>query len=200
VTIRAIRPDDRDALRAGFHKLSPQSRYRRFQGHVGDLSAAMLRYLTEVDGTEHFAIVAVLEQKAILGLPHVLLERWRPANEIVGVARIIRLRGSTAEIAITVADALQGRGFGADLFKLLVEHAHRSNIDTLVAHVLPDNAPMLRLLRAGGDVTSSGDGTVTVSLGKRPASTRRRRRTPRAFRVGRVNFVLAVRWLRLTSR
>ncbi len=201
VTVRAIRPDDRDALRAAFHKLSPLSRYRRFQGHLSDLSPAMLRYLTEVDGDEHFAVVALLERPrrpALRALPGALFERWQAPPEIVGVARLIRLRPDTAEVAITVADALQRKGLGARLLSILVTHARRSGVETLVAHVLADNTPMRELLSKVGVVRPVDHDTVTVALPKK--SARRadaRRRAARAWRAGGVRFVLALRWLRI---
>ena len=43
IYLRLIGPDDKDALRAGFDRLSPASRYARFLGHVGDLTASMWR-------------------------------------------------------------------------------------------------------------------------------------------------------------
>ena len=203
LTVRQIRPDDRDALRAAFHKLSPESRYRRFQGHVSDLSPAMLRYLTEVDGSDHFAVVAVLERRGGAPLlPFASFVRRRASAELVGVARLIKLPSNMAEVAITVADAFQGRGLGAELMEILVKQARKSGIDTLVAHVLSNNEPMMRLLRTAGPVRSLGDGAVAATLARRDtrAIDRGRRRRLRALRVGRVNFVLAMRWLRSQRR
>lgn len=201
VTVRAIRPDDRDALRAAFHKLSPQSRYRRFLGHLSDLSPAMLRYLTEVDGVDHFAVVALLERPrrpALMALGGALFERWQAPPEIVGVARLIRLRPDTAEVAITVADAFQRKGLGARLLSILVAHARRTGVDELVAHVLAENKPMRELLSTVGVVRSVAQDTVTVILPKKSSRTAGgRRRAARAWRAGGVRFVLALRWLRI---
>jgi len=59
VTVRPIRPQDAVALRAGFERLSEESRYRRFLSPMQDLSGSMLRYLTEVDHHDHEALIAV---------------------------------------------------------------------------------------------------------------------------------------------
>ena len=58
ITLRPIQPDDGDALRAAFARLSPESRYRRFFSSVNELSDAVVHYLTHVDGRDHVAIVA----------------------------------------------------------------------------------------------------------------------------------------------
>ena len=58
VRLRLIRPDDKDRLRAGFARLSPESRYLRFFVPKSTLTDAELVYLTETDGVDHVAIGA----------------------------------------------------------------------------------------------------------------------------------------------
>jgi GNAT superfamily N-acetyltransferase len=158
-TIRGIRPSDRDALREAFLALSPATRYRRFQAHFSDLSPAMLTYLTEVDNLDHVAVVAVAAGPG----------KDMPV-EIAAVARVIRLRDDrrAAEVAITVADALQGQGLGSRLLEVLVEAARERGIERLVAHVLDGNAPMRRLLAKNGTVVPERDGLITLTLIRRP--------------------------------
>ena len=71
---------------------------------------AELRYLTEVDGHDHVALVAESE-------------RW--PGTIVAVARYVRLDDDpdTAEAAIVVADMLQGLGLGTLLAERLAAAA-----------------------------------------------------------------------------
>lgn len=135
LAIRGIEPSDRDALRAAFRRLSPASRYQRFHAHLSDLREPMLDYLTRVDGIDHFAVVALAGA-----------ERRRRPPKIVGIARLIRLDARTAEVAVTVADDHQGVGLGVHFMEILLDHARRTDVDTLVAHVLPTNRAMLRLL------------------------------------------------------
>jgi len=61
VVLRDIRRSDAEELRRAFLALSSESRYRRFFGALTDLDEAALRYLTEVDGMNHVAIIAVVE-------------------------------------------------------------------------------------------------------------------------------------------
>ena len=57
--VREIRPTDKAALSDALHRLSDETVYRRFLSPKPDFSAAELRYLTEVDGWNHHALVAV---------------------------------------------------------------------------------------------------------------------------------------------
>ena len=152
VTLRLIRPDDGEPLRQGFSRLSPTSRYRRFLTVMSELSDEMVRYLTEVDGVDHVAIVATtdsLDLKTEIGL---------------GVARVIRLEGepTVAEAAVTVSDEAQRKGIGRLLVRTVAEAALERGVRTIRAEVLATNAPMRRLLDEVGAVVRSGDGTTLV--------------------------------------
>ena len=98
VRIRPIVPEDKALLVAGFERLSPESRYRRFMAQVDRLTDEQLVYLTEIDYHDHYALMA-------LDLDH---------GPGIGVARYVRLRGEpeVAEAAVTVIDDYQGRGLG----------------------------------------------------------------------------------------
>jgi hypothetical protein len=46
VDVRPIEPRDKDVMRDGFARLSPESRYERFLSPLDQLSNSMLRYFT----------------------------------------------------------------------------------------------------------------------------------------------------------
>jgi GNAT superfamily N-acetyltransferase len=151
-TLRLIRPDDSEALRAGFTRLSPTSRYRRFLSGMSELSDDMVRYLTEVDGINHVAVVAStdsLDLKSEIGL---------------GVARFIRLADepTVAEAAVTVSDDAQQKGLGRLLVRAVAEAALERGVQTIRAEVLATNEPVRRLLDEVGAVVRSDDGTTLV--------------------------------------
>src|SRR4051812_50143205 len=56
--VRPIEATDKAMLAAGLTRLSETSRQKRFLGPKPRLTTAELRYLTEVDGHDHFAVVA----------------------------------------------------------------------------------------------------------------------------------------------
>jgi RimJ/RimL family protein N-acetyltransferase len=132
--VRPIAPDDKALIQDGLRRLSPESVQRRFLGHKRALTAAELRYLTEVDGRDHIALVAV--------------DADDPAT-LVGVARCVRLADSpdTAEMAIVVGDRWQGLGLGHRLAEALARAAEAVGIRRFSAVVLSDNLPAQRLLR-----------------------------------------------------
>lgn len=154
ITIRPIVPEDRDELRREFQLISPQTRYLRFLGVVGELSDETLTYLTCVDQRAHIALVAVMTS------PDLKTERG------VGVARLIRLKNdpTVAEAAITVVDDLQKHGIGSAL-ALELEHAARAcGIRHIRADVLEGNAAMRGILKsAGAQRVDAGESPGTIS-------------------------------------
>lgn len=153
--IRPIEPGDKQRLQAGLRLLSPRSRYLRFHAGVGQLTDEQLRYLTEVDGRDHVAWVA--------------LNPDEPDEPGMGVGRYVRLRDEpdVAEAAVTVADRYQGRGLGTLLLGMVARSAVENGIRTLRHHVLAENESMLGLL-ADLPATCSEEGQgvyrVDVSL------------------------------------
>jgi RimJ/RimL family protein N-acetyltransferase len=133
IRVRPIRSRDKALLAAGLQRLSDETIRRRFLAAKPRLSASELRYLTEVDGSSHIALVAVAADD-----PQCL----------IGVARSVRLVDTpdTAEMAIVVADSWQGRGVGTALAELLSDAAHATGIRRIAAVMLADNDPARRLM------------------------------------------------------
>ncbi len=134
VEIRPIRADDKARLAAGHARLSPESQRRRYLAAKPRLTAADLRYLTEIDGHDHVALVAVFAERPEL---------------IVAVGRFVRLAGDpeAAEFAIVVGDELQGQGLGSHLAELLAERAVAEGVKRFTATTETDNEPAQRLIR-----------------------------------------------------
>ena len=126
VLLRPIRPDDKLGLDAAFARLSPESRQLRFLGPKPRLTRSELRYLTEVDGCDHVALVAV------------------PAHApafIMGVGRYVRdpERPDRAEVAVVVGDPIQGQGLGRHIGLALADVARESGIRRFTATMLSHN-------------------------------------------------------------
>src|SRR5215212_7941991 len=139
-TIREIRADDKEQLAAGYARLSERSRLRRFLSPKPRLTSSDLRYLTEVDGINHFAIVATI------------------GEDIVGVARWVRLHDDPeeAEAAIVVGDPHQGKGIGKMLARELADGARARGIRRIRASILSDNPPAHALMRVIGERLTDG--------------------------------------------
>jgi RimJ/RimL family protein N-acetyltransferase len=147
VLVRSIRSTDTRLLAEGFARLSDRSRRMRFLGQKEELSAAELRYYTQVDHHDHEALAAL-----------------DPAGgRGVGVVRYVRDADDpqAAEIALTIADDWQGRGLGTELLARLSYRARQEGICRFTAVVASDNVPMGMLLRSV-DARESGRGFGTV--------------------------------------
>lgn len=150
VWVRPIVPADSAALAEGFAQLSLESRSRRFLTAVPALSPRTLRYLTEVDYINHFALVVWTSEEP---------------EQLIAVGRYIRLteRPEAAEMAATVGDAYQGRGVGTLLMQSLIAVAQAAGISTFVASVRQDNAAM-RALLSGARSHPEGSGVLGYEL------------------------------------
>lgn len=132
--IRPIRPDDGARLQVAHERLSPESRYRRFLAAKPHLNSHEVRYLVDIDGSSHVALVATGPDDA----------GW-----ILGVGRYVRLPDDpeAAEFAIVVADHIQGEGLATQLLERLADAAVRNGFTRFQATVLADNEPAHRLVR-----------------------------------------------------
>jgi putative redox protein len=148
--VRAITPDDKEAMAEGFEHLSEESRYRRFLAPHAQLTPAELRYFTEVDHHDHEAVVATEPD----------------THDGIGVARYVRSVDdpTVAELAVAVVDEWQGRGVGTRLVSALADRAREEGITSFSALVLADNEVMLNLLHELGrvEVVHSELGTVEL--------------------------------------
>jgi acetyl coenzyme A synthetase (ADP forming)-like protein len=141
IHLQAIRPDDKQRLRAFFERLSSRSIYFRFFQTKQRLTDEELHYFTELDFTRDVALIATL--------------REGQEEHIVGVGRYFRINQdgqptTHAEVAFTVADAHQGRGVGTLLLEHLAAIARMQGIDTFEAYVLGENNRMLQVFDTSG--------------------------------------------------
>jgi GNAT superfamily N-acetyltransferase len=153
LAIRPVRPDDKEAIAAGFERLSPESRYRRFFAPLQRLTARDLEYLTDVDHHDHEAVIGF---DAATGDP-------------VGVARYIRSDVPTeAEVAVTVIDDWQGRGAATALLDRLVVRARDEGIRHFLALVLTENMDAIelfeRLAPSGSEHRRSASGHLELVI------------------------------------
>jgi acetyltransferase len=134
ILVRRIRPDDKELLARGLQQLSELSVQRRFLSPKHSFTRAELRYLTEVDGHDHVALVAE--------------SPTQPVRRLIGVGRFVRLREDpeAAEVAIVVADVWQGRGVGSALARELAARARGLGIKRFTATMAADNVAAQRLM------------------------------------------------------
>jgi len=135
--LRSIRPDDKERLKDFFYKLSPKTRYLRFQYAKEHISDAELKHFTEVTPPERYAYVAAIGEAE--------------KEQIVAVARWDALADKkTAEVAFTVQDNIQLHGIGTLLLEELARAALASNITIFRAQVLDENIHMMEVFDESG--------------------------------------------------
>ncbi len=151
VSIRAVRPDDRERIVKAFRGLDRGSVYRRFFFHKKELKEEELRRVTECDGVSAAVLVATVGSG--------------DREIIVGLGEYVR-SGAAADIAFAVEEDFQGRGIASRLLQQLADIARANGILQFEADVLAENAPMLAVLRNSGlrMRTSHEQGVVHATL------------------------------------
>ncbi|MDP9868293.1 MULTISPECIES: bifunctional acetate--CoA ligase family protein/GNAT family N-acetyltransferase [Streptosporangium] len=151
--IRPLRPDDRARL----HELVDRSSER----------SAYLRFFTGGTATAH----AYMDRITAPGYPGRALVALSQGR-LVAVAEYIPGDAGDAEIAILIDDGMHHHGLGTLLVEHLALNAADEGVRELVADVLAENRPMLRVLDdIGLNVTRAfNDGSVEVRIDPRPTS------------------------------
>ena len=137
VRLRPIRLKDNKRMEEFFYRLSPDSRYMRYQYAKAYVSPAELAYCTEARPPERCAYVATVGEEERESI--VAVGTWDGLPD-----------GRSAETAITVEDSFQLRGLGTILLEQLAICAMRFNYERLVAQVLVENTVMQHVLEQSG--------------------------------------------------
>src|SRR3954467_1878757 len=131
IEIRALRPNDQAGLVSAVDRSSAQSLYRRFFGVRRYFTEQEIAFFVNVDFINHVALAALTEENSL--------------PVIVGGGRYVVLKPGKAEVAFAVVDQYQGQGIGAALMRHLVAIARGAGFQELMAEVMPDNIPMLKV-------------------------------------------------------
>ena len=157
VTIRAIRPDDKERIAKAFKNLETESIYTRFFGHKSELSERELKIATEVDFENTVALVVTIPagggEETIIGAGRYVM--YDPPNT-----------ERSAEIAFTVEEDFHGQGIASRILRHLIHIAREKGVRQFEAEVLRENTAMLAVLaRSGLPLKQSfADGAVHAVL------------------------------------
>lgn len=135
--LRPIRSDDIEAWVDFISRLSTQSEYLRFHHVIKSMGMEDAQFFCSVDYGDSFALVAEIFREG--------------RSDILAIGRYNRLYGSnSAEFAVVVEDAFQGKGIGTRIMKCLARIAHDNGITAFESDVSPENHEMIALLRNCG--------------------------------------------------
>jgi acetyltransferase len=156
LALRPILPDDADALRRGFARLTPeQVRLRTFH-RQNELTPAAAERLARIDPDTTTAWVAVDAD-----------------GEIRGEARLhVDAVTDSAEFGVAVDPAFTSQGVGRALMRRLLDDARRRDLFEVWGDVLAENHTMLDFVKAlGAERKALADepGVIRVSLRVRDA-------------------------------
>ena len=130
VGLGLLETTDAAQLRRFFYRLSPETLYRRFHSPIVRPEQAQPERLLDLDHHDREAVVALMDE------------------EIVGVARYARRRGSdAAEVAVVVADGWQRQGLATRMLGALTERAAAEGVREFNLNMQSDNVAVLRLVR-----------------------------------------------------
>ena len=149
ITIRPAGPDDYGPVRQLHEAMSPDNLYFRFFSASRSSAEWEARRVCLRDDPGRVALLGVL------------------GDEVVGVASYeVTADAAAAEVALAVADSMHGRGIATLLLEHLVSLARAQEVKVLVADVLPDNYPVLRVLSDAGLAVRRrlGNGVVELSM------------------------------------
>lgn len=144
--LRPLRPDDLEALRRAFLRLTPEEIEYRFFYRSRELPASVMAQVRGFDPAREAAFVV------------------DDAGEIRAVADLHEERPDAreAEFGLIVGRAISGNGIGRRLMLRLLEEARRRGLAALVGSVRADNTRMLELCRDLGAAVLPVAGDPTV--------------------------------------
>jgi len=156
VTLRAIRPDDRDALLMAFKELDEKTIYLRFFGQKKDLTREELKTATEIDFETTVALVTCLQGES--------------GEKIIAAGRYITFGPAEppdrAEVAFLVEEDYHGLGIAGMTLRHLAGIARKKGVTQFHAEVLPENKGMLTVFSRSGFPFSQefAEGVMHVTL------------------------------------
>ena len=146
--IRAFKSEDRADFLSAVDRIGPSSLYRRFFTVKRHFTEREHAFFLNVDFDKHVALVALIEEAG--------------QKVVVGGGRYVVVQPAKAEIAFTVIDQYQGQGIGTILMRHLSAIARAAGLHELIAEILPENMPMLKVCeRSGLHMSTTRESEIT---------------------------------------
>ncbi|MCC6194275.1 MAG: GNAT family N-acetyltransferase [Burkholderiales bacterium] len=126
VTVRALRPDDRERVARAVRGLDRESIYFRLFSYRNELTEAGLDRLMRFDATREVVLVVVTAD-----------------GSVIGSGRYVVTQPGVAEVAFMVEEDYHGQGIAGRLLRHLARVAAAQGIRSFEADVLAGNKAML---------------------------------------------------------
>jgi GNAT superfamily N-acetyltransferase len=133
VTVRALRPEDRERIAKAIRGLDRDSIYYRLFSHRRELTEAGLDRVMRFDPATEVVLLVTKQD-----------------GDVIGSARYVVTAPGTAEVAFMVEEDYHGKGIASRLLRHLAIVARGQGITTFEADVLAQNKAMLAVFVRGG--------------------------------------------------
>jgi acyl-CoA synthetase (NDP forming)/GNAT superfamily N-acetyltransferase len=145
-TVRPVRPEDSDAMRALYQRADPESLRLRFFSYSRHAAGRDVERMMRPATDDHIALVVTAQ------------------DAVIGMGCVERVGRGVGEIALLVDDTRHGQGVGMLLVEHLVAVARAAGFRTIRADVLADNAKMLKVFHDLGARTSTRQDFGVIDL------------------------------------
>ena len=151
VTIRALRPDDRERVAQAVRGLEQESIYFRLFSYRGELTETGLDRIMKFDPEREVALITTTADEEEI---------------VIGSGRYVLTGPRRAEVAFIVEEDYHGRGIASRLLRHLAIVARDHGIATFEADVLAENQAMRAVFqRTGWPMQSRREGgTLHITL------------------------------------
>ncbi len=136
VTIRALRPEDRERVAAAVRELDRESIYLRLFSYRRELTDAGLDRIMHFDPASEVVLLATTGEEA--------------AERVIGSGRYVVSAPGSAEVAFVVEEDFHGNGIASRLLHHLAIVARGQGVDKFEADVLADNKAMQSVFERTG--------------------------------------------------
>ncbi len=129
-------PNDIPAVASFMKRISKESLRMRFMASVSEIPEKVISELCSGDFTQNGCLLAIIGDDE---------------PKVVGLGNYISMgNGRSAEVAFLIEDSFQGKGIGTLLLERLSGLAAANGFVELEAEVLPDNQPMINVMKSSG--------------------------------------------------
>jgi RimJ/RimL family protein N-acetyltransferase len=151
VTVRALRPEDRDKVAQAVRGLEHESIYFRLFTHRRELTEAGLDRIMRFDPEREVVLLATIGSGT--------------DETVIGSARYVVLSPQSADIAFMVEEDHHGQGIASRLLRHLAKVARAQGITTFEADVLAENRAMRGVFtRTGWPIETRREGSAVHLL------------------------------------
>ena len=130
-------PEDIPLVESFMKRISRESLRMRFMVSMSEVSSNIIRELCSGDFTQRGCLLAIIGEDE--------------DKKVVGLSNYVSMgNGRSAEIAFLIEDSYQGKGISTLLLERMAGIAAANGLVELEAEILPDNQPMLNVIKSSG--------------------------------------------------